>query len=134
MILGYTERNTCLFISFGLMLGLWVLQRFSPKLKPLGFASVISFLMLLVCLKVHWDSPYMDYFCIIVMFPGFIITSLLSNPWQATHSTDWKVVTFVISFIFNTVLLFGVFRGVSCLKKKWSKHTTNQNQVDAKPE
>jgi hypothetical protein len=138
MILGYTERNMCLFISFGLTLGMWVLQRFSPKLKFLGFASAISFLMLFIFLKVHWVSPYANvfrhYFGIIVLYPGFIISSLLSNPWRATHSTDWRIVTFVISFLFNTVLLFGVFRGISYLKKKLSKHKTIQDKIPTKPD
>ncbi len=125
-----------LFISFGFVLLLLVLQKRFTKIKPLGIASVISFLHVFTCVTIakffHVSSLWLHD---IALAPGVVIGLTIAilngaSSQSAFHSTEWTIVMHVSSFMFYTGLLFGVFKGVAYLKKKWSKHKNRQNNVN----
>ena len=142
----YYEKRwyVSLFISLGIIIGLRVLQRHFLKLKLLTRVSVISFFVVFICLTVldfaHWPNytTIGEFLCIIVFAPGcaigLMIAFLFGTGLRAANCDEWKIVMYVSSFIFYTLLLFGILKGILYLKGRLSKRKPVQNGTPAKPE
>jgi len=142
----YYEKRwyVSLFISLGIMAGLWILQRYFRKVKLLAFASVISFIVVLTCLTIldfaRWPNYITtgEFLCIIIFAPGcaigLMIAFLCGIGLRADNCDEWKIVMYVSSFIFYILLLFGIFKGILYLKNKLSKRKLIQNETPTKPE
>jgi zinc transporter ZupT len=120
-----------LSILAGLILCLY-LAMFSSRLKPLWYASIISFVIVIGVVIIEFQlndfnrtaSAYLD----LILYPGLLIALpiiyILGVPHGPCSSIEpLYVIIFVSSFIFYTLLIFGIIK----LWYLFKKHSLQKN-------
>jgi len=112
-------------MSLLLILCLWLSIKFSRNLKSLRYASIISFLMVigaLIFMSLFPDMSGIASICFsIFLAPGFFITlpimNMLDVPFGPCSEGAIFPYVFVGSFIFYTLLIFGILKFWQKFKK-----------------
>lgn len=137
----YYEKRwyVSLFISLGIMAGLWILQRHFSKVKLLARVSIVTFFVVLTGLTVldfaHWpdNTTIGEFLCIIIFAPGcaigLMIAFLFGTGLRAANCDEWKIVMYVSSYVFYTLLLFGILKGILYLKNRLPRRNPIQNKM-----
>jgi len=133
-LLYHKDWYISLIIALFLVLSVLVLQRYFSKLKPLRSPSVIAFLIVFGYLTYDNFGWFRDSSCWIclgapLMIPGLVIASAIAfvfgkGAWQVIHCTEWEVVMYISSFVFYTLLIFGLTKLVSYIKRRLSTPKT----------
>ena len=104
-----------------LILCLWLSKKFSRKLKSLRYASIISFVLVFSVLTISFNSllienEFVGLFLTLFFAAGFFVALPIMFIFKATidlgpcvENTPFQY-AFVGSFIFYTLLIFGILK------------------------
>jgi hypothetical protein len=118
-----------------LILCLWLSIKFSLKLKSLRYASIISFVVVFIALTIPSNSllienEFVGLFIALFFVPGFFlalpIMLVLNAPIDlgpCVENTPFQY-AFVGSFIFYTLLIFGILK----FWQKFKEYKTLKNR------